>query len=234
MSQFYDEDLLLNVTREDFEECNADLINKIINHMERICKMGHVPKTEIDSIFMIGGSSNIPKLEEMLKEEFSRASLKNEIDPRTVVVEGVGIYVKEWLDCGMICTENVTTKDIYMLSDDKLVKLIPEGTKVPFEIDIPVFVDNKELFIELFEQQIGSNGETTPIKIGTYTIRNLQKQMTVQQFQIYIDEDGLLSVEFETDDGQILPCEKEEEKVFIAIYVDPEILKSQDFIKQLF
>ena len=60
------EDLYIQINRDKFEELCEDLFQKCIRVVDNLLLDGRINKEKIDEIFLIGGSSRIPKIQSML------------------------------------------------------------------------------------------------------------------------------------------------------------------------
>lgn len=78
------------ITRELFEELNADLFQKILVPVERVLAEGHLDKEEVDEIVLVGGSTRIPRVRQLISEYFSKDP-NTSVDPDLAVVTGVAI-----------------------------------------------------------------------------------------------------------------------------------------------
>ncbi|MED6155113.1 70-kilodalton heat shock protein, variant 3 [Stylosanthes scabra] len=64
-------DLYLTVTRAEFEELNKDLFNKCMETVKNCLIQAKVDKSQVHEIVLVGGSTRIPKVQQLLKEMFS-------------------------------------------------------------------------------------------------------------------------------------------------------------------
>ncbi|XP_046891327.1 heat shock 70 kDa protein 13 [Hypomesus transpacificus] len=78
------------VTRELFEELNADLFRKILDPVETVLAEGHLGKEEVDEIVLVGGSTRIPRIRRLISEYFGKEP-NTSVDPDLAVVTGVAI-----------------------------------------------------------------------------------------------------------------------------------------------
>ncbi|XP_048837313.1 heat shock 70 kDa protein 13 [Brienomyrus brachyistius] len=78
------------ITRDLFEELNADLFQKILVPVERVLAEGHLHKEEVDEIVLVGGSTRIPRVRQLISEYFSKDP-NTSVDPDLAVVTGVAI-----------------------------------------------------------------------------------------------------------------------------------------------
>ena len=87
----FNRDLYLKLTRKEFEDMCQDLFDKCIECIDKTLKDAEVEKDEISDIVLIGGSTRIPKIKEMLKVYFNKAEIHHTIDPDEAVAMGATI-----------------------------------------------------------------------------------------------------------------------------------------------
>ncbi len=78
------------LTRELFEELNADLFQKILAPIETVLIEGHLAKEEVDEIVLVGGSTRIPRIRQLISQYFGKEP-NTSVDPDLAVVTGVAI-----------------------------------------------------------------------------------------------------------------------------------------------
>uniref|UniRef100_A0A673J5U2 Heat shock 70 kDa protein 13 n=1 Tax=Sinocyclocheilus rhinocerous TaxID=307959 RepID=A0A673J5U2_9TELE len=78
------------LTRELFEELNADLFQKILAPIETVLIEGHLEKEEVDEIVLVGGSTRIPRIRQLISQYFGKEA-NTSVDPDLAVVTGVAI-----------------------------------------------------------------------------------------------------------------------------------------------
>ncbi|XP_033002736.1 heat shock 70 kDa protein 13 [Lacerta agilis] len=78
------------ISRKLFETLNEDLFEKILVPIEQVLKEGHLHKTEVDEIVLVGGSTRIPRIRKVITEFFGKKP-NTTVDPDLAVVIGVAI-----------------------------------------------------------------------------------------------------------------------------------------------
>jgi heat shock protein 5 len=58
------------LTRARFEELNIDLFRKTLKPVEKVLQDSGLKKTDVNEIILVGGSTRIPKVQQLLKEFF--------------------------------------------------------------------------------------------------------------------------------------------------------------------
>ncbi len=82
--------LNIDVTRSKFEQLVDDLVKRTIKPCEKALKDAGISKDEIDQVILVGGSTRIPKIQEVVKEFFGKDPSKG-VNPDEVVAVGAAI-----------------------------------------------------------------------------------------------------------------------------------------------
>lgn len=82
--------LVVNLTRAKFEAMCSDLFDSLIEPCKRAIKNSKVKTSEIDEVVLVGGSTRIPKVQEIVKDLFGREPNKS-VNPDEVVAVGAAI-----------------------------------------------------------------------------------------------------------------------------------------------
>ncbi|KAM9635952.1 heat shock 70 kDa protein 13 isoform 2-T2 [Trichechus inunguis] len=78
------------VSRKLFDTLNEDLFQKILVPIQQVLKEGHLEKTDIDEVVLVGGSTRIPRIRQVIQEFFGKDP-NTSVDPDLAVVTGVAI-----------------------------------------------------------------------------------------------------------------------------------------------
>ncbi|KAH7882172.1 heat shock protein 70 family [Phlebopus sp. FC_14] len=122
------------LTRAKFEELNMDLFRKTMKPVEQVLKDANVKKEDIDEVVLVGGSTRIPKVQQLLKEYFGKEPSKG-INPDEAVAYGAA--VQGGILSGEQGTEDVVLVDVCPLTlgiettGGVFTKLIPRNTVIP-------------------------------------------------------------------------------------------------------
>ena len=82
--------LTLDLSRAKFEQLVDDLVQRTIPPMEKALNDAGLSKGQVDEVILVGGSSRIPKIQEVVKEFFGKAPNKS-VNPDEVVALGAAI-----------------------------------------------------------------------------------------------------------------------------------------------
>lgn len=92
IESFFDgEDFSETLTRAKFEELNMDLFRSTMKPVERVLKDADLTKKEIDEIVLVGGSTRIPKVQQLVKEFFNGKEPSRGINPDEAVAYGAAV-----------------------------------------------------------------------------------------------------------------------------------------------
>lgn len=78
------------VSQKLFDTLNEDLFQKILVPIQQVLKEGHLEKSEIDEVVLVGGSTRIPRIRQVIREFFGKDP-NTSVDPDLAVVTGVAI-----------------------------------------------------------------------------------------------------------------------------------------------
>merc|ERR1719343_734642 len=125
------------LTRARFEELCIDLFKKTLTPVQKVMDDSELKKSEIDEVVLVGGSTRIPKVQQLLKDFFNGKEPNKGINPDEAVAYGAAVQG------GILSGEGgEETKDILLLDATPLTlgietvggvmtKLIPRNTVIP-------------------------------------------------------------------------------------------------------
>lgn len=79
------------VSRHTFEKINEDLFLKVLQPIKRVLQEVNYPKHVVDEVVLVGGSTRIPKIRQLIQEFFDGKPPNVSIDPELAVASGVAI-----------------------------------------------------------------------------------------------------------------------------------------------
>merc|ERR1711959_545957 len=90
-SLFEGQDFYSNITRARFEEMNSDLFRKCMEPVENVLQAAKMDKAMIHEVVLVGGSTRIPKVQQMLSDFFGGKELCKSINPDEAVAYGAAV-----------------------------------------------------------------------------------------------------------------------------------------------
>ncbi|RUS73741.1 hypothetical protein EGW08_018502 [Elysia chlorotica] len=136
IESFFDgEDFSESLTRAKFEELNMDLFRSTMKPVKKVMEDADLKITDIDEIVLVGGSTRIPKVQQLVKEFFGGKEPSRGINPDEAVAYGAAVQA------GVLSGEE-DTGDLVLLDVNPLTmgietvggvmtKLIPRNTVIP-------------------------------------------------------------------------------------------------------
>ncbi|XP_050397553.1 heat shock 70 kDa protein 13 [Patella vulgata] len=79
-----------SISRTLFEEINKDLFLKVLEPIKTVLEFAELDKNEVDEIVLVGGSTRVPKVRQIIKDFFGKKP-NTSVDPELAVVTGVSI-----------------------------------------------------------------------------------------------------------------------------------------------
>ncbi|KAF3784767.1 Heat shock cognate protein 2 [Nymphaea thermarum] len=90
-SLYHGMDFSFTITRAKFEELNMDLFKKCLEPVKNCLRDARMTKNSIDDIVLVGGSTRIPKVQQLLQDFFNGKKLCKTINPDEAVAYGAAI-----------------------------------------------------------------------------------------------------------------------------------------------
>jgi len=85
------EDLYTTISRAKFEELNMDLFRKCIPPVETVIRDSGIDKSKIHEVVLVGGSTRIPRVQQLLSDFFNGKELNKSVNPDEAVAYGAAI-----------------------------------------------------------------------------------------------------------------------------------------------
>lgn len=84
-------DFSTTITRAKFEEPNRDFFNKCMEPVEKCLKDASMDTDSVHDVVLAGGSSRIPKVQQLLQEIFKGMELCKSINPDKAIAYGAAV-----------------------------------------------------------------------------------------------------------------------------------------------
>ncbi|XP_011088129.1 luminal-binding protein 5-like [Sesamum indicum] len=125
------------LTRARFEELNMDLFKKTMGPVKRALEDANLSKFDVHDIVLVGGSTRVPKVQQLLKEFFGGKEPNKGVNPDEAVAHGAAVQGGLLSGEGGEETEKIVLIDRTPLSlgietvGGVMTKLIPRNTVKP-------------------------------------------------------------------------------------------------------
>ncbi|ORX43258.1 heat shock protein SSA1, partial [Piromyces finnis] len=132
-------DLYSGITRAQFEELNSDYFEKILEPIERVLSDTDLDKSDIDEIVLVGGSTRIPKIQQLVTSYFDGKKLNKTVNPDEAVACGAAIQSANISGDQSESIKNINLQDVISLSlgvDNRgttVDTIIKRNTHIPAE-----------------------------------------------------------------------------------------------------
>ncbi|XP_057436455.1 heat shock cognate 70 kDa protein 2-like [Lotus japonicus] len=129
-------DFYSTITRARFEELNMDLFRRCLETVEKCLREAKMDKNSVHDVVLVGGSTRIPKLQQLLQDFFNGKELCKSINPCQTVAYGAAVQA------AILSAEDKNTgkkNKISTIANDKkeIEKMVQEAGKCNSTEDAP-------------------------------------------------------------------------------------------------
>lgn len=189
----------LSLTRAKFEDLSRDLLNRCKTPVENALKDAGVTKSDIDEVVLVGGSTRIPAVQQLVKE-YTGKEPNQSVNPDEVVAVGAAVQA------GVLAGE---VKDIVLLDVTPLTlgietlggvmtPLVPRNTTIPVsKSQVFSTAENNQTAVDIHVLQGERPMATDNKSLGMFRLDGIPPAMRgLPQIEVTfdIDANGIVNV----------------------------------------
>jgi heat shock 70kDa protein 1/6/8 len=197
-------DFNASITRARFEDICGDYFRECLLPVEKVLRDGKVDKSQVDEVVLVGGSTRIPKIQDLISKFFNGKEPCRDINPDESVAYGAAVQAAVLSGDTSEATENILLIDVTPLSlgietaGGMMSTLIKRNATIPCKKTekYSTASDNQSaVLIQVYEGERARTGDNNLLgKFELVGIPDMPRGVPEIEVTFDLDANGILNV----------------------------------------
>ncbi|VDK46898.1 unnamed protein product [Taenia asiatica] len=198
-SLYEDVDFSVSISRCQFEQLCSDLFDRMLAIVIQTLSDAKLDKADVDEVLLVGGSTRILKVQQLLQDVFCGSKFDRSINPDEAAACGAALLASNMIDEQSLVMQEVAPLSVKLKMQDGEIKTLTErNTKIPSKTTIAYTTpvdNNKTMSFWMYEgEQLVSNENNLVEKFIVQGIPPSRRRFLRIEVTFAIDGNGIIDV----------------------------------------
>ena len=216
MENYYNyQTINIHLTRDKFLGYCKTLFNRFEQKLNEFILLSKIKEKKIDvgEVILIGGTTLMPKIKEIIKLKFAKSVIKSDLNPKEVV--SMGAAIRGAIYSNLTSVNNIILFDVTNISlgikefGDTFKKVIERNSKIPCK-NTDIFKTSKDnqtsALVEIYEGESETNCKEKNLFLGKFKLSGITPRKAGEskiKVEFKIDQNSILEVKAWERDNKI-------------------------------